>query len=70
MCKEIKRGFVTCPYCKRKLTPIVVDDKVDKKDLKLMKKTAASEKDLKSIGTDVENEYGTEADLKESRRIR
>ena len=63
--KKLSGDFVTCPYCKRKLTPIVVDDKVDKKDLKLMKKTAASEKDLKSIGTDVENEYGTEADLKE-----
>jgi actin-related protein len=63
--KKLTGKDATCPFCGRKLNPVVVEDKADKSELKLLKKTAASDKEIKTLQKTVADEYGTEDDLKE-----
>lgn len=52
-----------CPYCNKKLKPIIKEDKLDRKEKKLLKKTAVSDEELAKLSFDVENEYGDFDDL-------
>ncbi|MHA1718723.1 MAG: double zinc ribbon domain-containing protein [Promethearchaeota archaeon] len=54
-----------CPYCNAQLKPIITEDKLDRKEKKLIKKTAVSEKELEKISLQVEDEYGGLEDLNE-----
>ena len=53
----------TCPYCNHHLKPIITEDKLDRKEKKLIKKTSVSEKELEELSLQVESEYGGFDDL-------
>ena len=66
-CKEKLDGESSfCPACGAKLEVIIVDeDKLKRKDKKLLKKTAADDSEMDEIAKMVEDEYGSEDDLEE-----
>ena len=65
-CFQKLDGIISiCPYCDNQLKPIITEDKLDRKEKKLIKKTAASEKELKELSLQVESEYGGFEDLDE-----
>ncbi len=47
-----------CPYCNNQLKPIIHEEKLDRKEKKLIKKTSVSEKELKELSLQVASEYG------------
>ncbi len=47
-----------CPYCNHQLKPIIHEDKLDRKEKKLIKKTSVSERELAKLSLQVESEYG------------
>lgn len=63
-CFQKLDGIISvCPYCNHQLKPIIHEDKLHRKEKKLIKKTAASEKELKELSLQVESEYGGFEDL-------
>ncbi|MHA1561505.1 MAG: hypothetical protein ACTSPA_05210 [Promethearchaeota archaeon] len=65
-CFQKLDGIISvCPYCNHQLKPIITEDKLDRKEKKLIKKTSVSEKDLKELSLQVESEYGGFEDLDE-----
>ncbi len=54
-----------CPYCNYQLKTIIHEEKLDRKERKLIKKTSVSEKELKELALAVESEYGGFEDLDE-----
>jgi actin-related protein len=67
--KELDGLSAFCPYCGNKLNPVVTQDKVERSDKKILKQTAASEKELKKLVEAVEDEYGSTEDLEELEKI-
>jgi predicted RNA-binding Zn-ribbon protein involved in translation (DUF1610 family) len=53
-----------CPHCGAKMVPFIVDDKLDRKEEKLIKKTAIDDKELKKMEKAVSDEYGFEEEAK------
>ncbi len=65
-CFQKLDGIISvCPYCNHQLKPIISEDKLDRKEKKLIKKTSVSEKELKELSLQVESEYGGFEDLDE-----
>ncbi|QEE17409.1 zinc ribbon domain-containing protein [Promethearchaeum syntrophicum] len=65
-CFQKLDGIISvCPYCNNKLKPIISEDKLDRKEKKLLKKTSVSEKELKELSLQVESEYGGFDELEE-----
>ena len=65
-CFQKLDGIISiCPYCNNPLKPIISEDKLDRKEKKLLKKTSVSEKDLKELSLQVESEYGGFDELEE-----
>jgi len=65
-CFQKLDGIISiCPYCNHQLKPIITEDKLDRKEKKLLKKTSVSEKELKELTLQVESEYGGFEDLDE-----
>ncbi len=63
-CFQKLDGIISiCPYCNNQLKPIITEDKLDRKEKKLIKKTSVSEKELAELSLQVESEYGGFEDL-------
>lgn len=67
--KKLDGEMRFCPECGEKLEAIVVTDKLDRSEQKLIKKTTISAKEMKVMTKEIESEYGTEEENQELAKI-